>query len=179
MSVRWIGIAALLPILGMPAVSRAQSAGAPGCGDPSVKFEVKTTQDKPAAKPAAGKALVYVLQNDENFNSTPKPTSRIGLDGEWVGATHKESYITFEVDPGEHHLCSAWQFSAVLGSGHRAAAAHFTAMAGGAYYFEIKDLFFRGDHGQNVLETALRPMDSDEGQLLVNSYSLSISKPKK
>jgi hypothetical protein len=55
---------------------------APGCGAFSVTFSVKTNKNQhPFAQPDAGKALVYFVEDDSNFNATPKPTVRAGLDG--------------------------------------------------------------------------------------------------
>jgi hypothetical protein len=153
-------------------------AGAPGCGDDAVKFEVKTDKVRHPVQPEAGKALIYFIEDDSNFKSFPKPTTRAGVDGNWVGATHSNSYLYFSVDPGVHHLCASWQFSAVLGQGHKMSAAHFIAEAGGVYYFEVKNIFFRAE-SSTTTDVSLTPLDSDEGQLLVNKFALSTSQQKK
>ena len=49
----------------------------------------------PFAKPESGKALIYFLQDDPNFLSRPRPTTRFGLDGNWIGATQSNSYFIF------------------------------------------------------------------------------------
>ena len=36
-------------------------------------------------------------------------TTRVGLDGIWVGANHGKSYFFVLVNPGDHHLCVAQQ----------------------------------------------------------------------
>ena len=173
MTLGWVVVAALL--VGMPVM--AQEMGAPGCGDPGARFDVqKVKGEKP--KPAApGKAMVIVIQDDSEFSAISKPTARIGVDGHWVGATHGNSFLGFEVDPGVHHLCSSWQPM------HRAgkvgmAAAHFTAQAGEIYYFEVKDEYMMGDAGY-MLSTQLTPMDSDEGNLVIDRYEKSNSMLKK
>jgi hypothetical protein len=153
--------------------AQISSAGAPGCGAPNIKFKVTTEKGHPrSAQPDAGKALVYFIEDDSDFESFPKPTTRIGVDGEWVGAMHGNSYFYFSVDPGVHHLCTSWQTTVVLAQGHKTAAAHFTAEAGGVYYFEVKNKWLR-EHGS--AGTSLNPLDSDEGQLLVDKFSLSTS----
>jgi len=57
-----------------------------------------------------------------------QPTTRAGVDGEWVGVAEGFSYFIFSVYPGEHHLCASWQ--TWVGSGvdaaHKTAAARFT-----------------------------------------------------
>src|SRR5258708_18472260 len=53
-----------------------EQAAAPGCGKDDVKFDVKTEKSQhPFAKPDPGKALVYLLQDDTDFRSNPRPTT--------------------------------------------------------------------------------------------------------
>ncbi|MGB9199074.1 MAG: DUF2846 domain-containing protein [Terriglobales bacterium] len=156
----------------------AQDLGAPGCGDANTKFAVKSDKsdkDQHAAKPEPGKALIYFLQDDSDFNSHPRPTSRIGIDGAWVGAMQSNSYFFYSVDPGVHHLCASWQTTVGPGSSHKSAAAHFTADANGVYYFVVKDTWWRDGGAPGIY---LNPLDSDEGQLLANKFSYSTSRPK-
>ncbi len=169
------------------------SEGAPGCGDPKIKFDVKTSKSGPVAHPDAGKALVYFIEDDTNFNSIPKPTTRLGIDGEWAGATHGNSYLRVSLTPGVHHLCASSQnhaggaFGAVAGVGigqgdQRAVAAHFTAGTGGVYYFLVKNSLVAvagQPDAPGIPNVTLTPLDSDEGQLQVNRSKLSISQPKK
>jgi len=153
------------------------TAIAPGCGADDSKFEVKTDQSQhPVTHPEAGKALIVFIEDDTDFSSTPKPTTRAGLDGGWVGATHGNSYFSFSVDPGEHHLCASWQKAVILRQGHKAAVAHFTAEAGNVYFFRVKNSWHL-DHG--TAEIAFAPLDSDEGLLLASKFALSTSNPKK
>ena len=70
-------------------------AGASGCGEPKTKFEVKMEKSQHPPQTDAGKALVYFIENDSQFDSFPSPTTRMGIDGEWVGATHGNSYFTY------------------------------------------------------------------------------------
>jgi hypothetical protein len=152
--------------------------GAPGCGPDTAKFAVETDAGATVAKPEPGKALIYFIEDDSKFGSFPKPTTRMGVDGKWVGATHGNSYMAFSVDPGEHHVCASWQFGVILGKGKMASAAHFTAEPGGVYYFEVTNTFLRGENSA-ITDMRLKPLDSDEGQLLANKYAASVSKPKK
>ena len=86
------------------------SQTAPGCGDPRIKFDVTSARSRrPLPKPEAGKAIVYFLQDDSEFNSHPRPTTRFAIDGIWVGATQSNAYFYVSVDPGEHHICAGWQ----------------------------------------------------------------------
>ena len=121
---------AFLPMTILAQDSNAASSGSPGCGDKATKFAVKTVKGQTAAQREAGKALIYFIEDDSNFNSIPKPTTRVGVDGKWMGATHGNSFLYFSVDPGVHHLCASWESLA----GHRKeTATHFTAEAGGVY----------------------------------------------
>jgi hypothetical protein len=153
-------------------------AGIPGCGAPSAKFKVKTSLDHSPVQPQPGKALVFFIQNDTNFNSFPKPTTRVGIDGKWVGATNRNSFLYFFVDPGVHHLCTSWQRQVITTRGVKDAAAHFTAKEGGVYYFQIKDTYLMADGGQ-IVDATLTPLDRDEGQLLANRFALATSQLKK
>ncbi|HLV85706.1 MAG TPA: DUF2846 domain-containing protein [Candidatus Sulfotelmatobacter sp.] len=149
---------------------------APGCGPASIKFEVKADKSPHAlVQTPAGQAMVYFVEDDTEFESNPKPTTRIGVDGTWVGANHGNSYFSFAVAPGVHHLCASWQSRTIIGAHDTSAAAHFTAEAGQVYYFRVKNKWLR-EHASSHVD--LSPVDSDEGQLLASRRVLSVSRPK-
>src|SRR4029077_7511834 len=79
---------------------------AAGCGPDNVQFDVKVDKNQhPTPQPEAGKAIVYVFEKEISDALAFKigaVTTRVGLDGAWVGANHGESYFTFPVDPGDH-----------------------------------------------------------------------------
>lgn len=141
------------------ALSKALAA----CGPDDVQFDVKThTNGPPLANPAAGKALVYLLEEQLGPCLWCTPTTRIALDGVWVGANHGNSFFSFAVEPGDHHLCTDWQNDGE-DNGRVVALASFVAEAGKAYYFKARmwrdrDFFWSLD---------LQPLDPDEGMLLV------------
>lgn len=152
------------------------TALAPGCGAMDAKFEVKADKTQHPTTPVdVGKAVVYFVEDDTHFQSTPKPTTRIGLDGSWIGANHGNSYFYFTVEPGEHHLCASWQSTVGFGTRNKSAAAHFTAEAGGVYYFSVKNSWLRESQ---IMGIDLAPLDSDEGQLLASKFSYSTFHPK-
>jgi hypothetical protein len=156
--------------------SPASKVVAPGCGPADAKFSVKADKGQhPAAEPGPGKAIVYFVEDDTHFQSTPKPTTRIGLDGAWIGANHGNSYFSFSVDPGEHHLCASWQSFIGPGSRNKSAAAHFTAEAGSVYYFRVENTWLREVMIPGI---ELAPLDSDEGQLLASKFAFSTFQPK-
>jgi len=170
---------ATLVVLLFAAAALAQTtptAVAPGCGAADVKFNVKADKSQhPAAHPENGKAVVYFLEDDSSFESSPKPVTRLGVDGSWVGANHGNSYFYVTVDPGEHHLCASWQAWVGFGMRETSAAAHFTAEPGQAYYFRVRNTWLR-EHGGSHVD--LSPLDSDEGQLLAGRFAFSNSRPK-
>jgi hypothetical protein len=149
------------PIASFAQTASVEQAATPGCGKDDVKFDVKTEKSQhPFAKPEPGKALVYFLQDDTDFLSSPRPTTRFGLDGTWIGATHSSSYFYVYVEPGVHHLC----------------AAQFNADADGIYFFVVRN------HAMQEKVPAgmkLRTLDPDEAQLLMSQYAFSTSRAKK
>ena len=172
------GLVILLFASALASPAQANSLGAPGCGSYNVQFDVKTTDGKnPLPAPDSGKALIVFLQDDARFQSMPRPTTRFGIDGTWVGATHSNSYFYISIDPGEHHLCANWQSKAVLiGPSRSTAAMQFVAEAGRIYSFRARDLYYKD---RPPAEVKLEAVDNDEAQLLMNSFELSSSHPKK
>lgn len=169
-------------LLAMFSVGLAASAPAQGnmdstspyaaCGPNETQFDTKTdSADSPTVQPAEGKAQVYVVE-DQQFKFVKDVTTRVGLDGAWVGANRGNSYFVFLVDPGKHHLCTDWLPS--VGSGRLVSLAEFTAEAGKAYYFRARTTGARDERPAVDLER----VNSDEGRLLVSTGSLSISNPK-
>jgi len=169
---------ALVFLLTMAAFAQdpaAVSAAEAACGPGNVKFDVKDDDSQhTVGQPEAGKALVYVVQDVGAINCIAGCiTTKIALDGAWVGANHHNSYLFFAVDPGERHLCANWQshfarMSRVVG------LAHFTAEAGKVYFFRTRVL---GAGATNFFD--IEPIDSDQGKLFVAAIPLSVSHPKK
>ena len=171
-----------------PATLVAQTG--PGCGSANIKFEVSTTKRAPAVPSLdPARARVFFLQDDLRFQGGVRPTTRFGIDGQWVGATHANSYFYVDVDPGEHDVCANWQsvhFGTNFGVPKRAtAAAHLTAEAGKTYYFRAEDTTKMGPTGgENATEVVTRaqvvfgPVDPDEARVLINSFSFSSSHAK-
>lgn len=169
-------------LLSFATVSLAQTqsverAAAPGCGKDDVKFDVKTDKSRhPFPRPDPGKALVYFLQDDTDFLSSPRPTTRFGLDGSWIGATHSSSYFYASVNPGQHHLCAGWQSFVGLTTGQKSAAAQFNAEAGGTYFFVVRNHAMQERMPPGM---KLHTLDPDEGQLLMSKYAFSTASAKK
>jgi hypothetical protein len=149
------------------------------CGPSNIQFDVKTEKNQhPTAQVPDGKALVYVVEIFEKpGNQLGKPTTKVGVDGPWVGANKSDSYFFFPVEPGDHHLCLVWQ-SALKRYSKKVSLTNFSAEAGKAYYFRARVL----EHDERLgawFTLDMEPVNNDEGQLLIGSSALSTSHAKK
>jgi hypothetical protein len=166
----------LLPVLAQNSADAA--IGLSGCGPINVRFEVKidvkASSGNHPVQPEPGKALVFFVEEDINLNLVTH-TTRGDVDGQPMGANYGSSYFYFSVDPGVHHLCATTQFG-TSAEDSETAVAHFTAEAGGIYYFEMKNLSWiqSAEH-----DASLFPLDSDEGKLLTGTLPLALSRRKK
>jgi hypothetical protein len=164
-------------LLSLPALAADQAPAAAvttACGADSAKFKVRSSEAKPAPQPEPGKALVYVVEEfGRPQNEIGRPTTRVGVDGSWVGANRGTSYLSFSVDPGEHHLCTDWQ-SVPPWLRVAPSLASLTAEAGETYYFRARILEHPG-----FFTLDLDPVNTDEGRMLVDTSPLSDYRPKK
>jgi|HubBroStandDraft_1064217.scaffolds.fasta_scaffold383646_2 hypothetical protein len=147
------------------AIASAEAA----CGPKGVNFDVKDDNSQHnIGQPEAGKALVYVIQDIGAVNCIGGCiTTKIAVDGGWVGVNHHNSYLFFAIDPGEHHLCANWQ-SRVARMSRVIGLAHFTAEASKVYYFRTRLL---GVGGPTFFD--IDSIDSDMGRFFVASIPLS------
>ena len=149
------------------------------CGPSNVQFVIKTSNNQhELAQPDPGKALVYVVE-DQKFKVVNDVTTRIGVDGTWVGANRGNSYLSFLVEPGKHHLCTDW-ISGFLPNGHLVSLTSFTAESGDVYYLRARTSASptSGKAGAGA-SIDLDFVNEDEGRLLVASSGLSLSQQKK
>jgi hypothetical protein len=160
-------------LLSVPLLGQNQAAKGPAaCGGLSVGMAVDLkngAQDSVA--PQADKALVYfILETGPGFNWS-YPTTEVGIDGKWVGANKRNSYFSFFVSPGEHHLCTAIQYSSLP---YGIELGHFTAEAGKVYYFRTQIIW-----GRDAEYLSVEPVDSDQGTYLIDSFPLAKLRPQK
>lgn len=138
------------------------------CGNDAVRFQVKTQKNHPlSAGPDAGKAQIVFIENfeqNEGFCIDCKVTTRVGVDGNWVGANLGSSYFAYSVQPGEHHLCVDWQ-SDLAGLRQKVGLLSLTAEPDQIYYVEIKVRVMKNSATVEK-RLALEPLDSDEGKYL-------------
>jgi hypothetical protein len=140
------------------------------CGDDKVKFGVKT--ERPPSKPAGpanGKSLVVLIEDGNLIGAFMVATVRYGMDGAWVGANTKHSYFSFEVDPGEHHLCASWQSIGAFKSS--VGMQSFIAEAGKTYYFASDASAEHTQGGGYNFEFS--QLDDDDGKYRVKAYKVS------
>ena len=154
-----------LPVLAQDDAAVARAAA--GCGPSTSMFDVKTTDLKhPMGQPEEGQALVYFF-----VDFVLAPTMRVGVDGNWVGASDGKSYFFFQIQPGEHNVCTEWQLGSFKKSSERAGEAiHLTAEAGKSYYLRL-NFGYRRMH--------LELSDEAEGHFLIGSSLYAMSRPKK
>jgi Protein of unknown function (DUF2846) len=173
------GLFALMMFLAPLAFAQSQTASptAAGCGPAEVKFKVLIDQQNHSAgQPESGKALVYLIQDDTQFLSRPRPTTRVGIDGTWVGATQSKSYFYVSVEPGEHRVCASWQSFVGADVAHSTAAVHLTAVAAHTYYFVVRNSY--QSQPRNPANIELVSVDDAQGQLLASESAFSTSRHK-
>lgn len=174
-------VVSLLTMLAVPVHAQDQAAAArtaAGCGADNVQFNVKTDKSQhPQGQVPAGKALVYVFEVEKTDAAAFKigaVTIRVGLDGQWVGANHGNTYFYFQVAPGDHSICANWQ-SSIGRVAKLASAISLTAEAGQVYYVLTKV----DERSHDNPAVWIEPLDPAEAKLLIASASLSNSHPKK
>jgi hypothetical protein len=162
-------VAVLVVAFTMSLSAQNQPAPAPAaCGDLRVSMAVHLNKSpRRQMQPESGKALVYVIQDagaSGALGTLGYPTTKVGIDGKWVGANKKNSFSSVDVTPGEHHLCVAIQAAFIR---NNIELAHLTTEAGRVYYYRTR--IIAADKGA-LQYFSLEAVDSDEGEYLVASY---------
>jgi hypothetical protein len=148
------------------------------CGDDKVKFDVtKQKGGLPPSAPESGKAQIFFI---EAMDKTAlcfgcDVTSRIGIDGAWVGANHGNSYFAVSVSPGEHHLCVDWQSDFGFLK-EKVGLTSFTAEPGKDYYYEVQVEVKRISDDYTERSLHLAAVSKDEGKWRIKKSQVSISK---
>ena len=151
-------------------IAFVSSPSACGPGDESLKVKLDDAPHAPEP-PEPNKARIYFIHESGGGPAIAYPTTKIGMDGAWVGANHSVSYFSVSVAPGEHHLCATLQSSFYSGGFE---LAHVDAEAGKTYFYRTRLILSRS---VELLELEL--IDSDQGTHLVNSLPLSLSRSNK
>jgi hypothetical protein len=146
------------------------------CGEEKGGFRVTEQKDAPApGEPESGKAqVIFATDTDRNTNGL---TTRVGMDGSWVGANKGHSYFAVSVAPGVHHLCVNYQ--GAMGQLKEVnGLTSFTAEAGKTYYFAIHAVT-SGAYGNMHKTIEFAVLSEDEGKFRVKAGPLSVFEPKK
>jgi len=160
---------ALFLLMSIPAAAQsADTLYQQACGPKDASFVVEQIKGQPAT-PEPGKALVYIIQKESGTHFT----TRVGLDGAWVGVVQRDSYIPVSVAPGEHHLCAASQDR----RNPDAELVHFMAEAGKVYYYLVRGTAANVGAGA-FLTMQFDAVDRDEALYLIASDPQSVAKPK-
>jgi hypothetical protein len=173
---RFIFLAILLaaPVFAQDQATDLRAAA--GCGPTKTQFDVKVDKKQHSvAQSGSDKALVYVVEEyktDPRFRTIGHVTTRAGLDGNWVGAAHEGSYISFLVQPGAHRLCSDVQ--SMFATQKLSGAASLNAEAGKTYYYRVVV-----DDNRQQPQLWVKAMDEPEGLLMVSKSGQSNWKVKK
>jgi hypothetical protein len=142
------------------------------CGQTNVEFRVTTDSSHPVPQPDAGKALVYVIE-EQDLQAWRAQTTRAGMDGAWLGANRGNTYLSFSIDPGEHHFCVDWSSSGFERG--LVSLTNLTAEPGKIYYLRARTTGGRYTFPSLDLEL----VNGDEGKLLLALSAPSHSEIKK
>jgi Protein of unknown function (DUF2846) len=155
-----------------PPASNPQSA----CGPSDVHFDIKKDSGQHLGQLEPGKALVYVIQDEDRPECIKcDTTTRVGLDGSWVGANNEDSYFYFSVEPGEHHLC-ADRLPQLGVTAKPISLLGFTAEAGKTYYFRIHAVY---GAGRAASYSDFGSVNPDEAKYLISISPYSVARPKR
>lgn len=106
-----------------------------------------------------------------------KVTTRVGVDGQWVGDNHGNSYFAYTFPPGAHHLCVDWQ-SSLDRLKQRVGLASLNAEPGKVYYFQIAVKIRQYESGTEQ-HLDLAALDEDEGKYLVKISPVATATPRR
>jgi hypothetical protein len=164
-----------MPVFGQDQTTDLRTAA--GCGPSETQFSVKSDHTLHAVRqPEPGKALVYVIEQGRPEGGEAKVTVRVGLNGNWMGANYGESYLSFDVAPGEHHVCVDWQ-SSLKSRQKLSGAAELTAESGKTYYFRAEVVLTQATESHDE-RLSIKAVDAPEGMLLVSKSAQSAWKMK-
>jgi len=155
----------------------------PSCGDAKTVIDVATHKHASASTaPEEGKAKVVFI---ETADSDAAPvTTRVAIDGAWLGGNRGNSYFESTIPPGEHHVCVDWQLNRRMIRDDPQFDV-FKAQAGHVYYFRVQvgwlpsvQMILNREPGGHM-SLSLSNLNQDEGQYLVRNSRLSTSAQKK
>jgi hypothetical protein len=167
-------------VLGVLLLSTAQvwAASLPdSCGNDRVNFDIKLENDRPLPTgPESGKAQIVFIETLDKAGTCFHciSTTRVGVDGAWVGANQGNSYFAISVLPGEHNLCSDVQSKP---GRLQLGMATLTAEPGKIYYYKLKLTWNELDGPSPYSDYELVPIGADEAKYRLKLSALSIFTP--
>lgn len=171
----FLSLLLLAPVFGEEHATDLRTAA--GCGPSETQFSVRTDPAPHEIKqPEPSKARVYVIEQGKPEGGEVSVTTRVGADGNWVGANRGASYLSFAVTPGEHYVCVDWQ-SSLKSRQKLSAAAELTAEAGKTYYFRAEVVLSQGTESHEE-RLSIKAVDAAEGMLMVSKAAQSSWKVK-
>ncbi|HEV2575805.1 MAG TPA: hypothetical protein VGU25_01225 [Acidobacteriaceae bacterium] len=145
------------------------------CGSGRPNFSIKEDASAPAVTQAPdGKALIHVIEQMPPVGLISTKVA-VGVDGSWVGETKPQTYVSFTVDPGVHHICANYQGDAAVGEEGKTILRRLNVEAGHTYYLLYRGIFSR-DSGEVAF---FDEVDEDEGGYLLQTSQHVISTTKK
>jgi hypothetical protein len=147
------------------------------CGPISQSFQVTLKKSHaPAPTAVPRKAVVYFIQ-DDRFDSShhPYPIVKWAVDGSWIGATRHKAYFRATLDPGDYHLCAAWQVPPQISQKLIFGVANLHAAPGRIYYFRAENLY--SPH-LAFAKLSLTPVPSGEGAVIYSQSGTSVFTPQ-
>jgi hypothetical protein len=169
-------LATLLLAVSATAQQATASPSADACGPNKANYDVQHDAGPfvPQQVPSE-KALVYIIEAMPHYPFVTEKVN-IGLDGTWLGATDAQTYMSFTIDPGVHHLCAVYQGHAEgMDEEGRTLLLHLDAQAGKIYYIRYHALFLKDSPGIAFFEK----VDDDEGLFLLQRAHHATSTLKK
>ena len=144
------------------------------CGDDAIHFHVTTQPGGPlSAPPPAHARVVFIESVDRDFCLGCEPiTTRVAIDGVWVGANNDHSYFVADVSPGRHQVCADWQRLVFL----KIHVDSFTAEAGKTYFYLVRvtNRASRAPDARDREEKIrLYPLDDSQAHFLLKDADLS------
>ncbi len=181
LSVFFFAPPAFLCLSAMSQDLRDTRAAQQACGPSAVRFDKGAgLEEHPVlGEVPQGKALIYLVQIQGtpatgHLQFTDRGTiTKFGVDGQWRGATWGNSLLSTQVEPGDHHLCVAWNEGGPKKLEQVVALRSLHAEAGRTYVYGVRLLVSGISYSFDFV-----PLDPDEAAMLLGSYPLSKLKPK-
>ncbi len=155
-------------------IQRPQAA----CGDPSAKFTVHPgALIQPPVPIGKTEARVYILDDtvipfQPGQHLSGAATIKVGLNGQWIGATKGRSYIALPVQAGENHVCGRvqrtrywWPAGCFLVGNTALLRLH--VVAGQTYYVRARAYHIDAGDDGFFCAVNLDTVNPDEGKLLL------------